>query len=333
MQSAGKIDISIAKPVIGIGQRFFRRNPEDTSPLVISHERIYILPSRRGWAFISSLLIMLIASMNYSINLGFALCFILSGMLASSLLATYRNLAGLSLEFLRSYEAYAEETILFHLTFRNPHDRPRPGIRVSTIEKCSDIISLKPESQSNAEIEVPALQRGWQSLGRITLSTDYPLGLWYSWSYVHIPCKGLIYPAPELNPPPIPLGRLSDSGDNEKNRLHGEEEFYGLKNFQQGEPLSHIAWKAVARGQGMYSKEFTQERGRMKYHFSLEETRELSNIEDKLSRMTAWILKAHREGLDYSLELPGYQSCQGSGDAHRDALLKKIALFGIDDET
>ena len=309
-------------------QRFFRRNPEDTAPLTISHQRIYILPSRRGWVFIASLLIMLIASMNYAINLGYALCFILTGMMASSLLATYRNLAGLTLEKLRAGKAFAGDSVVFHLTFRNPHGRQRPGIRVSSPENCSDIISLKPESQSDAEIEVPARHRGWQALGRITLSTDYPLGLWYSWSYVHFPCKALVYPAPEYNPPPIPLGRVSDSGDNERNRQRGEEEFYGLKNYQQGESLSRIAWKAAARGQGLYSKQFTPERGRMKYHLSLDDARELPNMEDRLSRLTAWVLKAHREGLDISMSIPGYQSHQGSGGAHRDTLLEKLALAG-----
>ncbi|HBR96318.1 MAG TPA: hypothetical protein DD979_02935 [Gammaproteobacteria bacterium] len=315
-----------------VWQRFFRRYPQDNTPLTIAHQRIYILPSRRGWVFIGSLLIMLIASMNYAINLGFALCFLLSGMLASSLLATYRNLAGLTLEKLDAGNAYVGEALLYRVTFCNPHARPRPGIKVTTATGEADIITLEPRSHTDAEIAVITRQRGWQALGRLTLSTDYPLGLWYSWSYVHIPCKGLVYPAPEPNAPPIPVGRVSDNGDAEQSPRHGEEEFYGLKPYQTGEPLSRIAWKAAARGQGWHSKAFVRERGRLKYRFSLEDARDIPGDEGKLSRLTTWVLAAHREGLDYAVALPGFQSAVRCGAHHRDAILEKLAIFGLDDD-
>jgi len=75
-----------------VTQRFFRSNAKDTLPMTICHERIFILPSRRGLAFICVIIIMLMASINYGLNLGYALCFILIGLFASCLLATYKNL-------------------------------------------------------------------------------------------------------------------------------------------------------------------------------------------------------------------------------------------------
>ncbi|MCB1755307.1 MAG: DUF58 domain-containing protein [Gammaproteobacteria bacterium] len=329
----GRPDAQTApNPGARISQRFLRRSALDRTPLAITHERIYILPSKRGWVFIFSLLIMLIASMNYAINLGFALCFLLTGMLASSLLATYRNLAGLTLEQISTTPVHAGAKLAFRLSFRNPHNRERPGIKVSTDSGHSDNINLPPEDRTIAALDIPTQQRGWQALGRITLSTDYPLGLWYSWSYLHTPCRGLVYPAPEADAPPLPGGHLGDSGDNERSRRRGDEEYAGLRKYQPGDPIAHIAWKAAARDQGWYSKEFEQEPTSLKRHFALDDTRELATLDARLSRLTAWVLRAEHDGTAYSLSLPTYRSPSSLGPTHRDTLLEQLALFGLADE-
>jgi len=66
-----------------VKQRLFRTKPQDSLPLTLKHERIYILPSARGMAFIGVIAIMLLASINYGLNLGYALCFILIGLFSN----------------------------------------------------------------------------------------------------------------------------------------------------------------------------------------------------------------------------------------------------------
>ena len=91
-------------------------------------------------------------------------------------------------------------------------------------------------------------------LGRVTLSTDFPLGLWRGWAYVHFPLTANVYPAPEASPPPLPPGhRGSDAHRSER---AAEAELSGLRDYQRGDPQHRIAWKAVARGAGWYTKQF-----------------------------------------------------------------------------
>jgi len=66
-------------------QRAFRARAEDYLPHKVSHQRIYIVPSKRGAAFVLTLLLMLIASINYSLSLGYALSFVLTGLFAATL--------------------------------------------------------------------------------------------------------------------------------------------------------------------------------------------------------------------------------------------------------
>src|SRR5690348_1149095 len=74
-------------------QRAFRFAPADRSPVVLHHSRIYILPTRRGRAVIATLFLMLLTSLNYALSLGLAVTFLLGGLIASTLLHTFRNLA------------------------------------------------------------------------------------------------------------------------------------------------------------------------------------------------------------------------------------------------
>ena len=49
--------------------------------------------------------------------------------------------------------------------------------------------------------------------------------------------------------------------------------------------------------------------------------------EEKLSRLTRWVLDAHASGLSYGLRLPGKKIEPANGDAHRQKCLEALALF------
>src|SRR5690349_20033432 len=105
-----------ARPAAAWRQRLWRGAPEATGPIVLRHSRIYILPTRRGLAFLGTLGVMLLTSLNYSLSLGFVATFLLVGVVASALLHTFRNLAGLTTRTLTAGEAFAGGTVPFVVT-------------------------------------------------------------------------------------------------------------------------------------------------------------------------------------------------------------------------
>ena len=187
-----------------IAQRLLRTRAEDALPIRIEHQRIYILPTRRGWAFLGALLLMLLATVNYSLSLGYALCFLLTGMFSATLLHTYRNLAGIELRHVEAEPVFAGETLRFVPRLANPRGPARHGIRLRADAGASDTGDLDPGGEAMLTLPVPGTRRGPQPLGRLTLESDWPLGLWTAWSYVHAPCTGLVWPRPESDPPPLP---------------------------------------------------------------------------------------------------------------------------------
>src|SRR5438477_543525 len=186
-------------------QRMWRLDAADRGPIVLRHHRIYILPTRRGLALIATLAIMLLTSMNYALSLGHALTFLVAGLVAAALLQTYRNLAGIAASPLAAGEAFAGGEIAFTLALANA-GAARQAIVVTPRSGRSVSVDLPTAATRHVQLMVPALCRGRLVLGRVTLSTDFPLGLWRGWAYVHFPATGIVYPAPEASAPHLPPG-------------------------------------------------------------------------------------------------------------------------------
>jgi uncharacterized protein (DUF58 family) len=305
-------------------QRLWRVAPADRGPIVLRHRRIYILPTRRGLALIATLAIMLLTSMNYSLSLGHALTFLVAGLVASALLQTYRNLAGIAASPLAAGEAFAAGEIAFTLSLANA-GAARHAIVVTPRSGRSVGIDLPAAATRQVQLTMLAPRRGRVALGRVTLSTDFPLGLWRGWAYVHFPLTGIVYPAPEAPAAHLPPGL--EGSDFRRSARAADAELAGLREYHPGDPLNRIAWKAVARGAGWYTKQFegTGGSGTLEFHWA--ELPPGLGTEARLSRLAAWIIAAEREARAFGLTLPGVDLPAGSGAGHRRTALTALALF------
>ena len=305
-------------------QRLFRTRAEDTLPHQITHQRIYIVPSRRGCGFLLTLLLMLIASINYSLSLGYALCFLLTGLFSATLLHTYRNLSGICVHSMSAQNSFAGESVLFDVSLLNLHNRPRHGILVNTQRCVETMVRLEPDDQSVARLVMLAQPRGICTLGRLTLRSNWPLGLWTCWSYLHVAQQALVFPAPEKHAPPLPDVRGDDTGLLSDKAIQGDVS--GLRDYQPGDSIGSIAWKSAARGLGLQSRTFDSEAACAQTVIDLE-LAAVPGMEDKLSRMCAWVLHAEQQRTDYALRLTNFSMDRGRGKEQQLQALTALATY------
>lgn len=306
-----------------IRQRAFRFAPADRSPVVLHHSRIYILPTRRGFAVIATLLLMLLTSLNYALSLGLAVTFLLGGLIASTLLHTFRNLAGIEIKPLAASDGFAGSDIVFSLSLAaGSVDRRNIAISANGVTTTTAVTAGQ---LATVTLAVPVPTRGRVALGRVTLSSTHPLALWRGFAYVHFPLAGIAYPAPEASPPPLPAGEY---GFDARAQGRGDEnDLAGLRDYQRGDPLQRVAWKAVARGAGWFSKAFegTASGGPVALEWS-RMPHEL-DTEARLSRLAAWVLAAERAARPFALSLPGVLFPAASDAEHRRRVLTALALY------
>ena len=303
-------------------QRAFRIAPADRDPVVLRHSRIYILPTRRGLSLIVTLALVLLTSLNYALSLGLVVTFAVTGLVASALLHTFRNLAGMEVKPLSAGDTFAGGRIAFSLALV-PGAAGRFAINLAA--RGARLMADVPAGEvRTVTLNVEAPERGRIALGRVTLSSSYPLGLWNAWAYVHFPLEGLAYPAPETSPPPLPSGA---GGADDSTRGRGDDaDLAGLRTYQPGDPPQRVAWKAVARRAGWYTKQFEGAGGGPIMLDWNALPRELG-VEARLSRLSAWVLGAERAARPFALSLPGLALPASQGREHRRAAFTALALF------
>lgn len=305
-------------------ERAFRREPADMAAVVLRHSRIYILPTRRGLAVIGTLATMLLTSLNYGLSLGFIVTFLLAGMVGAALLHTFRNLAGIEIRPLAAAETFAGSRVAFTLAL-DGRATARSAIVLVAREGAAVEQDLPVDGREVATLEIGPVRRGLVPLGRVTLRSDFPLGLWRGWAYAHFPLTGLAYPEPEIGAPPLPPAHsgpdLGAGGGSD------DAELAGLRDYQVGDPLQRVAWKAVARGGGWYTKQFEGAGGGGPVLLDWFALPGDLGTEARLSRLAAWTVACERAARRYALRLPDLVLPPGQGREHRRAVLTALALF------
>ena len=293
---------------------------------MLIQRRIFILPSRTGYFFAFVLLLLLLTSINYTLSLGFLLTFLLGGMVSISMLHTFRNLARLSISPGMVDPVFAGETAQFALVLSNP-SMPRFAVGVKrakirvTVPQFGDI---PLNAAATIYIPMAAEKRGRMAVGRLEIFTEYPVGLFHAWSYVDFGTSCLVYPRPDPGAGALPIDARSKSEGNIP--IAGDDDFQSLRTYKPGDTPRQIAWKALARGQGLLVKEF----GSMTSADLWLDYDALAGIdvEQRLSQLTWLVLEAERAQLPYGLKLPGNSIAPARGKHHRDACLEALALFG-----
>lgn len=298
----------------------------ESGTITLTQRRIFILPTQQGLALAFVLVLMLLGDINYNLSLGYVLTFLLAMMAVMSMLHAFRNLALLEIRAGHADAVFSGETAKFLLHFHNRGKLPRYQLRLRDGRGNTVGFDVPAQQDSAVAFPVPAMRRGWLPLGNLTLYTEFPLGLFHAWSYLHFDTRCVVYPRP-LTDAPLPPGDAPDGAG--RRSIAGDDDFSGLRNYVAGDALPRIAWKAFAREQGLQVKQFSAQAGEELW-LDIADAPD-RNGEDKLARMTRWVLDAEAQGLRYGLRLPDGELPASNGMAHRDECLRRIALFNLSD--
>lgn len=308
-------------------QTWLFRQKIESGAVTLTQRRIFILPTRRSAGFALVLLLTLLGDINYSLSLGYALTFLLGSMAMLNMVHAFRNMAQLEIRAGRADAVFSGETALFVFHFHNNSSLPRYRLNLKDAHGHSVIFDIPAGQSVEVKLPLPAGQRGWLSAGRLILFTEFPLGLFHAWSYLHFDACCLVYPKPAA-PLPLPAS-LAHNGTGSLS-TPGDEDFSGLRNYVAGDSLQRIAWKSLAREQGFHVKQFSAQEGRELWlDWSLLQA---MDAEHKLETLTRWVLDADTQKLHYGLRLPGLELPPRHGLAHRADCLRALALFGLDEE-
>ncbi|WP_415879591.1 DUF58 domain-containing protein [Methylomonas sp. TEB] len=301
--------------------RFFTGEAPTAGPIVLTQRRVFILPTRRGLAFVLLILLLVLIGFVYNNNLAYLLGFLLASIFFVTILHSFKALAGLTIQPARQHAVFAGQAGPFNFQISNPGSQRRFALDLALQSELS--ISLAAEQTQTVTLYQPTQQRGWQLPGTLTLSSTYPLGLFRAWAPLRFDSPLLVYPKPTSKLLPFPD---SDGGQDKpgQNRRSGDE-FDGVRVYQRGDAIRQIHWKAFAKGQGVHSKYY---RGASANELWLDYQQAPGHhTEERLSQLCRWLVDAEQAGLRYGLVLPGLRLPPDNGAAHYRHCLQALALF------
>ena len=307
-------------------ERFLRlaRSEGESKPAVIRPRKIYIFPTKPGLIFGVLVFVLVIGALNFANNLIFLLTFMLASLGLVATLHTWRNLLDLQLTPGKNEPVFAGQDARFEIRLQNKRRQPRPGIRLEMPGVESVETDIEPEATASLFLTEPSASRGLLKLGRFTVSTRYPLGLLRAWCYVELDAHCLIFPAPGPKMPQADAPDYSHSQQGDKGV--GVDDFAGIRTYREGDSLRHIHWKALAREQGLQTKQFGGDRSEKRW---LDwDSLAGMDTETKLSRLCRGVLDACDTHEEFGLRIPGVEIPPGRGQHHRFLCLQALALHG-----
>ena len=310
-------------------ERIRGREQPQPSPVQLDLRRIFIMPTRSGIVYLVILIAMLIGSINYNNSLGYILTFTLVGLGLVAILHTFRNVFRIEVHLKHAAPVYAGGVARFELILGSEEGNNRCAIEVVTSAGVVRGIDIGEKGTVTVDLAQRYSQRGLHSLGRVTLRTIYPLGLFKAWAPLNIDARVVVYPTPAAaGPLPEPSKGGEASGYMSPT---GDDDFHSMRSYQEGDSLRRVHWKGVAKGQAMMSKQYggscASEVWLDWHQFGT------VAVEDRLSRLCQWVLDAEKEGVAYGLSIPGCQIEIGQGEIHKASCLEALALFGQRDSS
>lgn len=311
-------------------RRFFlhRIAPRDT--VLLTQRNVYIVPSGPGWAMGLTLLVLLIASINYQLNLGYLLTFLLAGSALVGMHIGHANLRGLRLHVIAPPATHAGRTVTLQAQLISQSKRMRYGVGAAVWGTAQWSWSdVPPQGTATAHVSFRAERRGLQALPPLCIETRFPLGTFRVWTVWRPAAQVLVYPEPEPHAPALPLDQARDK-PTARSPLHQDGDFDGVRAYRRGDPPKTILWKKAAKSDTLVSRDREALHGGLVWldlaHTGSFDGRQ-GGLEQRLARLCAWALAAHAQQRSFGLRLGLQEVAPGGGEEHLRTCLRALALY------
>ncbi|MCW8174620.1 DUF58 domain-containing protein [Verminephrobacter aporrectodeae] len=312
-------------------QRWWQARLPLCDTLLLTQRNVYILPTGAGWMLALTLSLLLVASINFQLNLGYLFTFLLAGSAVAGMYVCHANLRGIILHLKAPEAHFLGSSSTIEVQLSSARSSPRHGIALCVHgAHRADLhwawTDVPAQGQARVQVSFRPTHRGLHRLPPLMAETRFPFGSFRVWAYWRPAAQVLVYPAPEMPAPPLPPGEPRADGNAP---AQGVGEFDGVRAYRRGDALKLVVWKKAARTLASGSDELLSRDAQQaqRHVLWLDPARAaLPDPEARIARLTAWVLQADRLGLSYGLRLPGVEIAPDAGAAHRRRCLEALAL-------
>ncbi|MGL5327109.1 MAG: DUF58 domain-containing protein [Aeromonas sp.] len=302
-------------------RRWLDRRIPPARQITLGTHSLFILPTRMGLLYLLVLLAIYLLGTNYQNNLVLLVAYGLGSLFMAAMWLTHRNLLGLELLGGPLVLGEAGSQLPIRILVQSP--RPIPALRFS-LNEGTLWLAQADSLPCTLILPVSGSRRGPLPLDRLRVESRYPLGLFRCWSLLDLQLEGWLAPKPEY-------GALRGKQATDSEGHQGQPapallgDFDTLRTHQAGETLSRVAWKQLAQGRGLLTKQFhePQQDGT---HLTLQRVAG-GDLEQRLAVLAWWCADYGKRGIPFTLTLANQTLGPDSGTAFVQRCLLALARF------
>lgn len=297
--------------------RYLDKRQPAADTVVLTQKLIFILPSRYGCWFMLLTALLYLLGTNYQNNLILLLSYLMLSLFLLCIVLTYQNMSGLTLRCPHAPELFADTPGIAPVQLSSAKNHFM--LQLNFIGH--NAIALEHRVDSAALTLKPTV-RGCYLLPRLKISSDYPFGLWRSWSYIAIQQQYWVYPAPVAGQQQPAADDTTNSAEQDTSVPSGDN----LAPYRSGDSLRYLLWKRLARDP--YNPVIRQQHHSPEAKPDWVEVPPASGdaLERALSIACQQLLALEQSGNRYGLKLRGTVIAQSNGPGHLQRCLQELAL-------
>lgn len=298
-----------------------------TTTIIIPHNQIIILMIALMWSIMSPTFYQ---GLSFS---GYFLCFSLFFFIFSFSIMI-QNFYKVEIVSTKAKPVFEDEPIFISVTLENKSNKTAKSFRLKTNRKftMNDEIDLLGKETGVYQIQQKSQKRGNYTLPPIYMTTNWPFSSGTcEKKFTNVNEEIYVYPKPLENGAPFPNSRTNSSSLEESNlNLKSQEEIHHLRDYQHGDRIKDIDWKATAKKNKAVSRVMTSPETKV-FQLSWSQVEHLS-YETAISQLATWIIEAEKQGYYYSLSLNNEKGLISKGSRHYHECMRALTLLPVRDE-
>lgn len=299
-----------------------------------NQRRPFIIPSKFGLYFGGGILVLLILAFTYANQLIYLVAFFFSSFLFIVMHLTNNNIKHLYIEGLQIPSSFLDQLPKMQITLKNQHNKFFVRfIEIQVDGKIQKIVpEIKPEERLSISIPFPVTGRGLVAYPRITISTTFPFGIFYSWKRINWKNHFFVYPSrngEQSFPQEAQLSENEVQAVLTKANKTSDGEFIMHKEYSSSDNFKRIDWRVFARKNKLFTKVYSEQQTQLIFIpvQTLLNLQSPDSFEKSLSQITKWIFEAQKNHYVCAIKFEDQPVTFPETPREYEAVYEKLALL------
>ena len=323
-----------------------KRIPSNNS-IQLNINNTFILPSGFGWSVIAIAMSLFVLGTNFQNNTILLLCYFLLALLLISVFHSFFYFTQHRINFNAIKPDFENRQFHLPIAINSTQEYKGGALHFSiahtdelkaskTTQQCTvfmqtqhSSLTTKQASTNSIKLPLPKLSRGIHACPPVTVACTYGFGLFKCWTHLTPNLQIITYPSMKRSVLSLhKTTSATDSAQPSDSQYAISDNLQGIREYQITDPIHHVSWKHVAKGQGMLTKDFSENKG-VSGWLRLADLAHLSD-EEALQCLCYQIQQLDKDHVQFGLDLGPTQILPQQGLTHLSDCLLQLALFSRD---